>query len=431
MRGKKAIKTAVCVASAALLLSIPTTIARAEITNAAEQGVAGIAAILDNTTAEELEDAYKASIEILNKTESPYANLGVSKAEDYVNIRKEPSLDSEVVGKLYRGCAADILETLEGDWVKIKSGEVEGYIASTYLAIGDNAAEMVDKYATKYATVNTQTLRVREKQSIDSKILTLIPNGETYIIVNEYDDWVELLLGNDEETGGEFTGFVNKEYVDIKVEFKYAISVEEENRIKKEQAEAEQAEADRKRKLAEEKAERAEAARRAEEAAADDSNNKSDNNSDNNSNNDSSNDSNNDSDNGSNVSSTDTSSNSESRSEIVSYALKFVGNPYVWGGESLTRGADCSGFVKSIYADFGYSIPRVSRDQAASAGKKVSESDLKPGDLIFYANSNGHVNHVAMYIGNGMIVHAANSRQGIITSSYKYRDIYSCRRIVN
>lgn len=423
MRGKKAIKTAICVASVALLLSIPTTIARAEITNAAEQGVAGIAAILDNTTAEELENAYKASIEILNKTESPYANLGVSKAEDYVNIRKEPSLDSEVVGKLYRGCAADILETLEGDWVKIKSGEVEGYIASTYLAIGDNAAEMVDKYATKYAAVNTQTLRVREKQSIDSKILTLIPNGETYIIVNEYDDWVELLLGNDEETGGEFTGFVNKEYVDIKVEFKYAISVEEENRIKKEQAEAEQAEADRKRKLAEEKAERAEAARRAEEAAArkaeeaaaDDSNNETDNKTDNDS----------------NVSSSDTSSNSESRSEIVSYALKFVGNPYVWGGESLTRGADCSGFVKSIYADFGYSIPRVSRDQAASAGKKISESDLKPGDLIFYANSNGHVNHVAMYIGNGMIVHAANSRQGIITSSYKYRDIYSCRRIVN
>ena len=97
----------------------------------------------------------------------------------------------------------------------------------------------------------------------------------------------------------------------------------------------------------------------------------------------------------------------------------------------MTRGADCSGFVRAIYADFGYSIPRVSRDQAASAGKKVSESELKPGDLIFYANSSGHVNHVAMYIGNGMIVQAANSRQGIITSSYKYRDIYCCRRIVN
>lgn len=423
MRGTKLIKTAVCIASATLLLSIPTTIAHAKTMNAAEQGVAGIAAILDNTTAQELEDAYKASIEILNKTESPYANLGVSKADDYVNIRKEPSLDSEVVGKLYRGCAADILEKLEGDWVKIKSGEVEGYIASSYLAIGDNAAEMVDKYATKYATVNTQTLRVRENQSTDSKILTLIPKGETYVVVNEYDDWVELLLGNDEVTGGEFTGFVNKEYVDITVEFKYAISVEEENRILKEQAAAEQAEADRKRKLAEEKAERAEAARRAEEASADNTDNDTNNNSDNSSSSSS--------DSGSGNSSTDSSSNADLRKEIVSYALKFVGNPYVWGGESLTRGADCSGFVQAIYADFGYSIPRVSSDQAASAGKKVSEGELKPGDLIFYANSNGHVNHVAMYIGNGMIVQAANSRQGIITSSYKYRDIYCCRRIVN
>jgi cell wall-associated NlpC family hydrolase len=119
------------------------------------------------------------------------------------------------------------------------------------------------------------------------------------------------------------------------------------------------------------------------------------------------------------------------RNEIVTYAQKFVGNPYVWGGESLTRGADCSGFVQAIYADFGYHIPRVSGDQASSAGQKVSVSDLLPGDLIFYTNSSGNVNHVAMYIGNGMIVHAANSRQGIIRSKYNYRDIYCARRIVN
>lgn len=410
MRGYKAIKTVVYIASAALFFTVPQASAHAEKSGSAEQGVAGIAAILEYTTAEQIEDAYKASIEILStKTESPYANLGVSKADNYVNIRKEASIDSEVVGKLYRGCAADILETLPGNWVKIKSGEVEGYIASDFLAIGDNAEEMVDKYATKYATVNTQTLRVREEQSTDSKILTLIPQGETYVVINEYDEWVELLLGTDEDTGADFTGFVNKEFVDINVEFKYAISIEEENRIKAEQAAAEKAEEERKRKLAQEEAERKEAERKAEEAAAAAEED--------------------DDDDVAVPDTSDTSSLSELRNEIISYALKFVGNPYVWGGESLTRGADCSGFVQAIYADFGYHIPRVSRDQA-TYGKKVSEGELKPGDLIFYANSSGRVNHVAMYIGNGMIVQAANSRQGIIKSSYKYRDIYCIRRIV-
>lgn len=414
MRKIGALKTVVGIASAVLFLTIPSSVAHAEKTNSAEEGVAGIAAILENTSVQDLEEAYKASIEVMSE-KSPYANLGVSKADNFVNIRKEPSTESEVVGKLYRGCAADILETLEGNWVKIKSGDVEGYIASDFLAIGDEAEAMVDKYATKYATViNTPTLRVREEASTEAKTLDLIPLGETYVVENEYDDWVEILLGTDEDTGKNYTGFVNKDYVDVTVEFKYAVSIEEENRIKQEQAEAEKAEEERKRKLAEEKAEREEAQRKAEEAAKDAAKEEEDNTSD---------------DNNSAPSSSDSSSLSELRKEVVNYALKFVGNPYVWGGESLTHGADCSGFTQAVYADFGYSIPRVSRDQARY-GKKVSEGDLKPGDLIFYANSSGTVNHVAMYIGNGMIVQAANSRQGIITSSYKYRDIYCIRRII-
>jgi cell wall-associated NlpC family hydrolase len=414
---------------------IPTSRAHAAESVYAEQGVAGIAAILENASVEELESAYSASIEILSKEiESPYANLGVSTADNYVNIRKEPSTESEVTGKLYRGCSADILETLEGGWVKIKSGDVEGYIAMDFLAIGDEAEAMVDDYATKWATVNTQTLRVREKPSTDSSILTLIPSGETYVVVQEQDEWVEILLGTDEETGTDFTGFVKKEsdenqkLVDISVEFKYAISVEEENRIKQAEAEAEAAAAQRKLELAQEEAERKEAARKEAERKAQQAAEAAEQESNQNSSNSSS--SNSSSDNSSSQSSS-SSSDSGLRSKVVNYALKFVGNRYVWGGESLTGGADCSGFVQSIYGDFGYSLPRVSRDQASSAGKRVSESDILPGDLVFYANSSGSVNHVAMYIGNGKIVHAANSRQGIITSQYRYRDIYCVRRIIN
>lgn len=412
MRKIKAVKTALFIASAALYITIPAASAKAD-TIPTEQGVAGFAYLLDNyysTCETDTVAADKTLINIL-KTEiiSPYANLGVSVADNYVNVRSKPSTDSEVVGKLYRGCAADILEYLEGDWVKIQSGDVKGYIASNFLAIGHDAEAMVDEYATRYATVNTQTLRVRKEMSVDSQILTLIPKGETYPVVKDKGEWVEIVLGTDEETGGDFTGFVSKEFVEMTVEFKFAISVEEEQRILREQQEAEKAEAERKAKLAQEKAEREEAERRAQQEK-------------NNSNN-------------STPSKTEnhvsSGSNSSARNEIIEYAQKFVGNRYVWGGESLTQGADCSGFVQAVYADFGYSLPRVSRDQAANAGRRVSESEMLPGDLVFYANSSGSVNHVAMYIGNGMIVHAANSRQGIIRSNVKYRDIYCVRRIVN
>jgi uncharacterized protein YgiM (DUF1202 family) len=206
--------------STALFLSIPSATARADSFISAEQGVAGISAVLEDTTDEQLANAYNASVSTdSEKKKSPYENLGVSIADDYVNIRKEPTTDSEVMGRLYRGCATDILERLDGDWVKIKSGDVEGYIASNFLAIGDEAESMVDKYATKTAIVNYTTVHVREKRSTDSSILTLIPLGEIYPVTKEYDKWVEIVLGNDDDSDKEFTGFVSKDLVSIDVKF--------------------------------------------------------------------------------------------------------------------------------------------------------------------------------------------------------------------
>lgn len=417
MGRNKALKLAVGIVSTALFLSAPAVIAKANGFISSEQGIAGFAAVLENTTQQQLEAAYNATLQsIEQEKKSRYENLGVSiaKEDSFVNIRKKPSTESDIVGRLYRGCAADILEELPGDWVKIKSGKVEGYIASNFLAIGEEAESMVDKYATKLATIiNTKTMRVREKRSTDSKTLNLIPGGETYVVTKEYEDWVEILLGNDEVTGKDFTGYIkkadnDKEFVQIDVKFKYAMTMEEIQR----EEEAIQAEKERKEKLAQEEAERKEAERKAaEQRAAQEKNTKGG------------------TSNHTPPPTTSGSSNSSLRNDVVNYALKFVGNRYVWGGESLTNGADCSGFVQSIYADFGYSIPRTSREQAAGAGVKVSEGDLQPGDLIFYG-SGGTVNHVAMYIGNGKIVHAANSRQGIITSQYKYRDIYCIRRVI-
>lgn len=118
------------------------------------------------------------------------------------------------------------------------------------------------------------------------------------------------------------------------------------------------------------------------------------------------------------------------RNQIVNFALQYVGNPYVWGGTSLTRGADCSGFVQSVLKNYGISLPRTSREQA-KVGRAINSSEMRPGDLIFYANSSGTINHVAMYIGNGQIVHAASRRSGIRISTWNYRSPARIRNVID
>ncbi len=111
---------------------------------------------------------------------------------------------------------------------------------------------------------------------------------------------------------------------------------------------------------------------------------------------------------------------SDVRVELCEYAKQFIGNPYVWGGTSLTKGADCSGFVLSVYKKFGVTLPHYSGSQANS-GTKISFSEIQPGDLVFYANSSGTINHVAIYIGNEQVVHASSVKTGIKISKYNYR----------
>ena len=120
---------------------------------------------------------------------------------------------------------------------------------------------------------------------------------------------------------------------------------------------------------------------------------------------------------------------SDVRVDLVNYATQFVGNPYVWGGTSLTNGADCSGFVLSIFAKYGYSLPHSSRAQA-NYGTRVSTSELMPGDLVFYGSGKS-ISHVAIYIGGGQIVHASTERTGIIISSAFNRSPICCTRLLD
>ncbi len=391
-----------------------------------DSGIAGITLFLNdyyNNKAEGEEDEiYVDGIRMMavHRVPSPYENLGIANVTNYVNIRSGPSTDYEILGKLYNGCVANILE-YEGDWVKIQSGNLEeGYIKAEYLLIGWDAEAKIQEYCDRIATVNCSVLNVRTGMSTSDPIYEKIPYGESYYVLEEYDEWVKILLGQDDTTGREHVGYVFKQYIDMEYEFNYAVTIEEERaRIAAEEA-ARKAEEERLRKLAQEEAAKkaaaeakkkaeAEAKKKAQQAEAKAAAQKLQEQA--------------------NLS-TDAA---KLRQEIASYAVKFVGNPYKWGGTSLTKGADCSGFVQSIYKQFGYSIPRTSREQAKGAGYcnvTPNEANLLPGDLIFYTNSKGVVDHVAMYIGNGKVVHASTSKTGIIISSYLMRTPYKARRIV-
>lgn len=121
---------------------------------------------------------------------------------------------------------------------------------------------------------------------------------------------------------------------------------------------------------------------------------------------------------------------SDVRVDLVEYAKQFLGNPYVWGGTSLTNGADCSGFVLSVFKKYGITLSHSSRAQA-NEGTKISTSELKPGDLVFYGNGSGTINHVAIYIGGGQVIHASSPKTGIKISSYNYRTPVKAVRVIN
>lgn len=343
---------------------------------------------------------------------SKYEGIAVAKVTKYLNIRKSPSEDSEVIGKLYKGAAGTILKTKKSGWTKIESGSVTGWVKSEYIVTGDDVEEYANTVCKKVATVTAQTLKVREKATQDSKVVTLIPEGETYSVLKEKKAWVAIKV----EDG--VKGYVSKEYVELDFDFDEAVSIEEERQAEEEAARA-----------LEEQQQQAQEAQQDEETTS--SNTTESNTSESTStstSNDSSSSSSSASTSESSEQSSSSSSTSATRQSIVNFALQFVGNPYVYGGTSLTNGADCSGFTQSVYKNFGISISRTSRDQATN-GTAVSLSNVQPGDLIFYKNGST-IGHVALYIGNGQVVHASSPTSGIKVSNMYYRTPYCARNIL-
>ena len=354
--------------------------------------------------------------------------LAVAAPNVYLNIHTDASLGSEVVGKLYSNDVAKILQDNGGDWVRIKSGKIVGYVLGEYLVRGDEAqllSELVKKNVAM-ADQGGDEVEVHRNKSRYGVVTTVSPGEQIDVeedMEQETDGWIEVSTDSGR-------GYVRIEDISITDSYPVAESVDEqqerlENATVKDIADDAQKKADKASKVAEAAASLAEAAAsilddeeaeptKADEkaamtalavaevaqAAADHTQETAD------------------------TAKEDMQKHgSETGEAVAQFALQFVGNPYVWGGSSLTHGTDCSGFTMAVYANFGIRLPHYDASQRGYGIGIDSLSDAKPGDLIcFYG-------HVGIYIGDGMMVHASNPRDGIKVSRADYRSIAAIRRI--
>lgn len=355
---------------------------------------------------------------------SEYADIGIASVLNYVNLRAEPSVESEALGKLYNNSAATVLETVLDEageeWYLVSSGSVENaYVKAEYVKVGDE--DLARGVSTRYATVTTTTLFVRTEPGTEASVLTMLPEGEDVVVYDALDEYGWYRVSTEEGLG-----YVSGDYVTVRTEFRVAESKEEEKeRLEREEAErqaaAAAAEAARKAREEEER-KAAEAARKIQEEAAKAMARQQTQNAQ----------QKNDKVQGSSQgqSSSSFGSNTTAKPQtvsngqaVVNYAAQFVGNPYVYGGSSLTNGADCSGFVMSVYQAFGISLPH-SSSALRSVGYGVSLDAIQPGDIVCYSG------HVGIYAGNNTLLHASSPSTGIkYTSPVTYREILAIRRI--
>lgn len=309
--------------------------------------------------------------------EELFRNLVIAQVRSCVNVRSMPSESGEILGKLYNNSVGSFIKEVDG-WYLIKSGSVTGYVKGEYCVTGEDAVDIARSVGTRIATVTTQTLFVRTEPTTESSILGMVPEADELLVLEETEGWVKV----DVEEG---TGWVSTDYVTLRSEFVQAESKEEEAaRLAKEAEERRKAQA----------AAAAKVSKKTESSSS-----------------------------SANTQSYAVGEGSEMGVAVAEYALQFVGNPYVWGGTSLTNGADCSGFVMSVYANFGVSLPHSSASDRSQGYAVDGLANAQPGDLICYSG------HVALYIGNGQIVHASNKKTGIIVSQADYRKILAIRRI--
>lgn len=309
-----------------------------------------------------------------------YSRLGIAnKVDTYLNVRKKPAKNAKIVGKMTKNAGCHIYSVKNG-WAKMVSGNVRGYVKASWITMDEKAEKLATEVGRECVEIMTDSLRVRALPTTDAPIYSVISKGEEFVIkkADLTMDFVKTVIEKEkiskkalERAGGyEAIEASMQDFICICVDDEYAFVAKE---FVKEQYSLKRAT----------KVKTVKASKR--------------------------------------------SGVSSGQASIVEYAKQFLGNPYVWGGASLTGGADCSGFVMSLYAHYGYSLPH---NAAAQAGVTRSVSSPKPGDLFFYSNGS-RINHVAMYIGGGMVIHASNPTDGIKISTAYYRHPVKIGRVMN
>ena len=339
-----------------------------------------------------------------NKT-SVFEGKALVKANDYVNIREGAGVEYDRIGKIGFGGELNVIEK-GAEWSIVSSGNCYGYIKNEFLVFGEEADSFAEANLSKMAVVNATSLNVRAEGNENGECITMIPNGGRYKILGQGDDWTCIQV--DDTT----SGYVKNDYISIGYNTVSAVTVAEE-----EAQNGETALEDNSEETIEEQSETQTVAdETTDQSTMDETENQQ----------------------ASETVEEETTEQPETVAEetteqpaeeapavnpnansVVEYALQFVGNPYVYGGTSLTNGTDCSGFTMSVYANFGVALNRSAADQSRN-GTEVSLSELQPGDLVFYDHGTGYIGHVALYIGNGQIVHASTSRTGIIVADVNY-----------
>lgn len=357
--------------------------------------------LLDDRKLNEVVSQYEQGIltyhEEIGEEESydEYSSFAIANVDKYVNVRREANTDAEIVGRMYDGAVAQIQESVskeDGEWFKIVSGQAQGYIKAEYFIYGSEAARVIDDYIDRYALVNADRLNIRENPDQDSRRIGYAITGEKLKMSYSPESdaqWIYVDYADGKK------GYVAAEYVTVREEFIYAKTMDE---IQAEE-EAERA------KLAREKEDEKTAPEIVQKASA--------------------------SGDGSNAEAQQTSvaSTGNLRNDIVNFALQYVGNPYVHGGNSLETGTDCSGFTSLVFAQFGIGLSRTPGGQLSSNGRSVSLSEAQPGDIICYGKSK--CTHVAIYMGNGQIVHAANPTKGIVVFNANYDNILGVKNVLD
>jgi cell wall-associated NlpC family hydrolase len=403
--------------------------------------------------------------------------LAFAQCDEYINVRSSAGTDGEVSGKVYNENAVTIVGQ-EDDWYEITSGNVTGYVKADYFATGEEAQEIAERVAYNVAKVHPEVLNVRSTPDEDSAVVDIAEQSEELEVVEWDGNWMKVALG------GNAYGYVSAEYVDYKTYYAVGETLEEEqSRLAQEAAEAEAAaeqaevqaqqtepqhteETQPETEWVEPESEWTEPETQWTEAESEWTEPETE---------------------WTEPESewtepetewtepetewtepetqwtepetewtepetewtepetewtepetewtepeteyteeTESVGNSDLGQQIADFAVQFVGNPYVYGGTSLTDGADCSGFTQSVFANFGIGLSRTA-DSQSYGGTPVDMGSLLPGDLLFYSDG-GYIGHVALYIGGGQIVHASTPETGIIISNYDYNTPVSASR---